>query len=139
MYLQLPLEFYVVGTPVSVQGKRPEARREWKSTVELRARETAGPDAWNIQDKRLSVTLLYFPQAPMEGDLDNIIKLTIDALAPAIMRDDSLIDRIFAQRFAPGLAVSFSEPSEVLLEAYNIDDPVLYIRVSELQLTGIAP
>lgn len=89
-------------------------------------------------DERLCVTLYYFPQDQMLGDVDNIVKLTLDAMVPNVYTDDRLIDRVVAQRFDPDTAFSFVEPSDKLVEAMTIDGPVLHIRIQEVPLRDIA-
>lgn len=82
--------------------------------------------------------LYYFPADPMAGDVDNIVKLTLDALIPNIYVDDDLIDRVLVQRFEPDARFSFAEPSTKLVEAMASDGPVLYVRISEAPLKDLA-
>lgn len=66
----------------------------------------------------------------MQGDLDNIIKLVLDAMSRLIYVDDRQVERIVVQKFEPGRPFSFRDPSAVLAEALEGSRPVLYIRVS---------
>ena len=66
----------------------------------------------------------------MQGDLDNIIKLVLDALARHIYVDDSQVERIVVQKFEPGNVFAFAAPSATLDEAMKCPKPVLYVRVS---------
>ena len=83
--------------------------------------------------------MFYFPQAPMAGDLDNIVKLILDALQPHIYVDDSLIDRLVVQRFDPSGTYTFASPSDTLVAAMATQDPVLYIRLAEVSFEDVAP
>jgi len=66
----------------------------------------------------------------MQGDVDNIIKLVLDALGRHIYIDDAQVERILVQKFEPGKVFPFSSPSATLEEALSRPKPVLYIRLS---------
>lgn len=88
-------------------------------------------------EERLAVTLYYFPQDAMPGDVDNIVKLTVDALIPNVYTDDCLIDRVLVQRFDPASPFSFRDPSRKLVEAMATDAPVLHVRIYEAPLEDL--
>lgn len=74
----------------------------------------------------------------MAGDIDNIIKLTLDALRPHVMLDDGLVDRLVVQRFEQSSTdFSFANPSEALVQALAMDQPVLHIRLADVSLEGV--
>jgi hypothetical protein len=125
-----PVEFIVKGTPVSFQNPRPEARNEWKARVN-EACSARLPPGYTLSAARIAVTLYYFPIAPMQGDVDNIVKLVLDAMCGQIYVDDSQIDRIVVQRFEPGNYFGFASPSPILEDALEQAEPVLYVRLSE--------
>lgn len=129
MWPDLPFEFNVIGTPVSSQSVLTAARQEWKNKVAEAAAGALPEGAWSFEDIRLAVTLFYFPQAAMTGDIDNIVKLTLDAMIPSVYLDDSLVDRVLVQRFNPEARTAFANPSDTLVEALGSADPILYIRV----------
>ncbi|MBY3050557.1 MULTISPECIES: RusA family crossover junction endodeoxyribonuclease [Rhizobium] len=129
MWPDLPFEFNVIGTPVSSQSVLAAARQEWKTRVAEAAARALPEGAWSFDEARLAVTLFYFPQAAMTGDIDNIVKLTLDAMIPSIYLDDSLVDRVLVQRFDPETKAAFSNPSDTLVQALGSEDPILYIRV----------
>ena len=79
----------------------------------------------------ISVTLCYFPDEPMQGDIDNIVKPILDALGRHIYIDDRQIQRILVQKFEPGNVFSFTEPTPILGSALEQPKPALYIRVSD--------
>lgn len=138
MWPELPIEFNVLGTPVSLQSENAKAKAEWKAKVLEAAKAVIEPGSWTFMEERLAVSLYYFPQYTMLGDVDNIVKLTLDALAPNIYTDDSLIDRIVVQRFNPEALFSFSDPSATLIEAMAIDSPVLHVRICEAPLEELS-
>ena len=77
------------------------------------------------------MTLYYFPAEPMQGDVDNIVKLVLDALCNHIYLDDSQVDRIVVQRFDPGNLFGFASPSATLEETLKRPQSVLYVRLSD--------
>ena len=66
----------------------------------------------------------------MRGDLDNIVKPILDAMARHIYIDDRQIHRILVQKFEPESVFTFIEPSERFAQALSGKRPVLYVRVS---------
>jgi crossover junction endodeoxyribonuclease RusA len=97
LQLDFPIEVLVEGTPVSSQAQRAASRAEWRERVREASR-LALPDAAWATKAQVAVTLFYFPAAAMEGDIDNIVKPVLDALAPHIYLDDSQVDRILVQK-----------------------------------------
>jgi len=124
-----PIEFVVNGTPVSSQAKRPETRKEWKDRVKAASR-TALPEGHWASEDRIAVTLFYFPAEPVQGDVDNIVKLVLDALCRHIYMDDSQVERVLVQKFEPGNVFPFTSPSRGLERALSRVKPVLYVRLS---------
>lgn len=130
MEIEFPIEFLVLGTPVSAQSPNATSRAAWKGRV-LAAAQTVVTQPHFASQKRLAATLYYFPAGPRQLDVDNIVKLTLDALCPHIYLDDSQIERIVVQTFEPGNVFQFSNPSATLLEAITGAKPVLYVRISD--------
>jgi crossover junction endodeoxyribonuclease RusA len=130
MEIEFPIEFLVLGTPVSAQSRNPVSRDGWKARV-LAAAESVVLQPHFASQKRLAVTLYYFPDGPHQVDVDNIVKLTLDALLPHIYLDDSQIERVVVQKFDPGNVFRFSDPSATLLDAIVGTKPVLYVRLSD--------
>jgi crossover junction endodeoxyribonuclease RusA len=129
MELSFPIEFVVVGTPVSHQAKRAKSKAEWKDIVRT-ASLTALPNPHFASVDRLAVTLYYFPADAIAGDIDNIVKLVLDACARHIYVDDAQVERLVVQKFEPERLFAFSNPSERLREAGSMSAPVLYVRIS---------
>jgi len=127
--IEFPIEFLVHGTPVSAQAARAASREEWKQRVRS-ASKAVLPDPHFASDDRMSVTLFYLPDEPMQGDIDNVAKLVLDALGRHVYIDDQQVERLVVQKFEPGKIFTFSAPSDALLDALTGETPVLYIRVS---------
>lgn len=130
MEISFPIEFLVHGTPVSFQAKNADARDAWKNRVKAASLDVI-PQPHFASDQRIAVTLFYLPDEPMEGDIDNIIKLVLDALSAHIYLDDAQLERVVVQKFEPGNVFSFSNPSTAVVDAIAGPKPVLYVRVSE--------
>lgn len=103
---------------------------EWRERITEASRLALPAPSW-ATEAHVAVTLFYFPADKMEGDIDNIVKPVLDALAPHLYLDDSQVDRILVQRFEPGKLFPFSNPSPTLADAIGHPKPVLYIRVSD--------
>jgi crossover junction endodeoxyribonuclease RusA len=128
--IEFPVEFLVEGTPVSFQHRRAEARNEWKARVKA-ASSRELPDRPSASNSRIAVTLYYFSSEPMQGDVDNIVKLVLDALCEHVYVDDSQVDRIVVQRFEPGNFFAFASPSATLEKTLKRPVSVLYVRLSD--------
>jgi hypothetical protein len=128
--IRFPVEFVVPGTAVSAQAKRAVALSEWKRRIVIASRTTL-PQGHFASSDPLSITLFYFPAAPMQGDIDNIVKPILDALSRHIYVDDRQLQRVVVQKFEPGNVFGFTSPSATLADALNKPKPVLYIRLSD--------
>lgn len=128
--LEFPLEFLVAGTPVSAQTQNPKSRERWKDRVREASR-SALPSFHYATKSPISIKLFYFPPAEMQGDIDGIVKYTVDAMSKHIYYDGHQVERVVVQKFEPGKIFEFSSPSDKLLQALKAKRPVLYIRVSD--------
>lgn len=129
MEILFPIEFIVSGTPVSLQSDRPAAKEEWKQRVR-QASYAALPEAHFASGDRIALTIYNFPVEPMQGDVDNIVKLIVDALERHIYIDDRQVERIVVQKFEPGRVFGFTAPTETFARALEAEGPVVYIRIS---------
>lgn len=127
---EFPLEFIVLGTPVSAQRSNPKARQQWKDLVGQSC-ATSLPQMHFATGQPLSVTLYYYPDGKMVGDVDNIAKLTLDAMSKLIYLDDEQVERLVVQKFEGERIFPFTDPSETLAACLVGQRPALYIRVSD--------
>ncbi len=130
MEIVFPIEFTVLGTPVSSQAKRAKSRDDWKERVKT-ASTAVLPNPHFASKERIAVTIYYLPEEPLEGDVDNIVKLILDALCRHIYIDDKQVERVVVQKFEPGNVFSFSRPSAAMIGTLSGPKPALYIRVSD--------
>lgn len=129
MEIEFPIEFIVHGTPVSHQAKRAESRDQWKERVRA-ASLAALPSPHFATEDRIAVTLFYFPPETMQGDIDNIVKLVLDACRNHIYIDDWQVERVVVQKFDPDYVPGFRLPSAMLTRAIEGEKPALYVRIS---------
>jgi crossover junction endodeoxyribonuclease RusA len=129
MEIEFPIEFLVEGTPVSLGAKRPSTKEAWKQRVRV-ASLASLPQPHFASGGRMSVTIYCFPERPLQGDVDNIVKLILDALCCHVYKDDQQVERIVVQKFDPGNIFPFSAPSPTLFRAMEARMPVVYIRLS---------
>jgi crossover junction endodeoxyribonuclease RusA len=127
-----PLEFYIAETPRSLQASS-RSKERWKATVREAAQQRATQtDEVGLLDVRpLAVTIYYFPDAPMQGDVDNIIKPILDAIEGVAYLKDKNIERVIAQKFEPQHRWEFVSPTTQLATTLDVLLPVLYVRVDD--------
>ncbi|WP_407521206.1 RusA family crossover junction endodeoxyribonuclease [Methylobacterium oryzisoli] len=127
-----PLEFFVAATPRSLQASS-RSRERWKTIVRDAARdrihETDGLGF--LDDRPVSLTIHYFPDAAMQGDIDNIVKPIMDALIHVAYMTDRVVERVLAQKFEPEADWTIADPGAQLLAALATARPVVYVRVDD--------
>jgi crossover junction endodeoxyribonuclease RusA len=108
-----PFEFFVAATPRAL-GASTDSRQRWRTLLQEVARKRiaeAVEFSW-LDERPLALSVYYFPPAPMDGDVDNIIKPIMDALVGVVYPDDRVVERVLAQKFEPDVDWSFDRPSE---------------------------
>ena len=130
MQIQFPLEFFVVGTPVSLQAKNTNSKEQWKARVLEACREVVDGACFACDDE-VTITIYYFCSEDVDGDLDNCVKLILDALVPHILLDDQRVESLIVRRFRPNRLIAFSNPSAALSDAMDGDPPRVYIRIED--------
>ena len=131
--LPFPIEFMIQRTPRSLQSKNAKAKEEWKLVVRQAVKDCidAQCEFTLLDDRPLAAKILYFSPAPMEGDVDNIVKLILDGMLEVVYFDDKVIERVIVQKIEPGITVEFSSITEKLEQAAGAEPPVVYIRIDD--------
>lgn len=93
---------------------------------------TSQPAGYWLTERPVAVTILYFPDARMTGDVDNIVKPILDALSHVIYVDDHQVNRVLVQKFEPDRIFVLSDPTPKLIECAELTGPRVYIRVDDL-------
>ena len=128
--MNLPFEFVVSGTAVSLQSKSNKRKAAWQGTVRKAARDKL-PEEDLTLDFPVAVTIYFFPQGLMHADIDNCIKLILDAMKTLIYKDDKHVDRLVVQKFEPERPLEITdEPTECLASALAASVPVVYVKIS---------
>ena len=127
-----PLEFFIERNPVSSQGSS-RSKELWMAIVgnAAKARIRDVVDWVFLDDRPMAVTILYFCDSRMDGDVDNIVKPILDGMKAVVYLDDRVVERVWAQRFEPGNERGFMDVSQKLADALVTAPPVIYVRVDD--------
>jgi Holliday junction resolvase RusA-like endonuclease len=127
--IEFPFEFVVIGAARSQQASA-DSKEAWRAHIQESARLHLPEGNW-ATGETVFVTIYYFPDTEMDGDIDNIVKPILDAMSGPIYIDDNQVERIVVQKFEPrslGRIVVFSEPTTMLAAAIEAIGPRDYIR-----------
>jgi len=128
--LKFPVEFAIERTPVSFQSRNSTSKESWKQQVKEAARDAVGHSTWATTSP-VFVTIYYFPFGPMQGDVDNIVKLIIDGMIGPIYVDDRQIQRVIVQKFESDGLFEVDDPTPALASVIESEPPVVYIRIDD--------
>ncbi|MCB8838661.1 RusA family crossover junction endodeoxyribonuclease [Aurantimonas sp. VKM B-3413] len=135
MEIEFPVEFLVFGTPLSHQATNAKAKDTWKEAIREASR-SALPSPHFADEGPMAVTIFYFPSGNVHGDVDNIVKLILDALSRHVYLDDSQVERVLVQRFSNG-DLPIERTTAVLQAAILAPRPVSYVRISNQPLEDV--
>jgi Holliday junction resolvase RusA-like endonuclease len=123
-----PLEVVLEGTPVAFQSKRAKRREAWKERVKgaTRDRQRETYELGFLDHRALAVTIYYFPSAPMDADVDNIVKLILDGMIGFAYLDDHAVERVTVQKFEPDGGWEFVNIADQLALALDTEAPVVH-------------
>lgn len=124
------VEFTVAGVPVSLQTRNKAAKAAWEALVH-QASFQAHPAGNPPFHGPLRAAIYYFPDIPMPGDIDNIVKPILDALCNRVYVDDHQVATVMARKLDPGQVFTTNNPSATLLAALGAPKPLVYIRISD--------
>lgn len=129
--IEFPFEFIVEG-PARSQQAAAASKEAWKAQI-YEAALPHLPEGWWATGEIVNVAIYYFPDAEMDGDIDNIVKPILDAMSGPIYIDDRQVERLVVQKCEPlrledGIP-AFTEPSVVLASAIQTAGPRVYLRV----------
>jgi crossover junction endodeoxyribonuclease RusA len=122
-----PLEFQLEAVPLSLKASST-SRDAWKEQIRAAISEILDPSGWATESP-VAVTIFYFPDGPMTGDIDNIVKPILDALMPRIYVNDSQVERVWVQKFESERSFQIDDPTVKLAAAIDTEPPVVYIRI----------
>jgi crossover junction endodeoxyribonuclease RusA len=87
----LPLEFVVLGEPVSHQSHNKALRRQWQEKVRSAAAEAWPEEQAPSESDCLVVVVYYYGRGSVLLDNDNLVKPIQDALNGLVYKDDSQV------------------------------------------------
>lgn len=124
-----PIEFIVLGCPVSGQTKQRARLKAWKDSVCLAA-TWAIPVGKLVELKiGLRLSIVYLSDRP-EPDVDNIIKPIQDALVGLIYFNDLQITDVDCHRRQDMRAAALNLPA-LLRQAIETGAECVYVRVTD--------
>ena len=128
--MTLPIEFVVPGMPVSSQSSNSK-RRMYRQAVES--------EATSIWQSKLPVS--HFVEVEVVfcvnrtrrniPDIDNILKLILDALKGKVYDDDSQVSDIICRKRYFGLELGTPNASPTLITRYQNPQTFVYVRLTE--------
>jgi crossover junction endodeoxyribonuclease RusA len=134
--IKFPVEVMVQGVPLSHQASTA-SKEAWKQRIRDAAKPEL-PEGHFAAEEPLRVRIYYFSDAPMNVDLDNIIKPILDSFSRFIYLDDKQVERLEAQKFEPGRLFSFASPSPRLAETIGMEGPRVYLHI-DVSTVGEVP
>jgi crossover junction endodeoxyribonuclease RusA len=87
----LPLEFVVIGTPISHQSHNKPRLRAWQQSVRQVAEAVITEGTTPVQTDCLLLAVYFFGASPALLDNDNFIKPIQDALIGLVYQDDQQV------------------------------------------------
>lgn len=126
-----PFEFLLHATPLSLQTKNRVRYAAWKDEVGAIAMDRRNEVCGQVMldDRPLAATILYFTAAPLEGDVDNIVKPILDGLREVAYPDDRQIERVVVQKLEPGISWVVEASTDQISAALDAEPPVVYVRI----------
>ncbi len=128
------IEFLIPRRPVSLQIRKRKNLQSWKQYVTGIATEK-----WNdevIESKDLRLTLVYIcDDSP--ADIDNIIKPIQDSMVGVIYKDDIQISDVDSHRRYLSDPIEIDNLPDLLVQAIEIGNEAVYVKVSEAENLGI--
>jgi crossover junction endodeoxyribonuclease RusA len=124
-----PLEFIVLGCPISGQTKQRSRLQDWKDLVRLAASSAMGTGMPIERKIGLRLSIVYLSDAPAP-DVDNIIKPIQDALVGMVYCNDLQITDVDCHRRKDAAPNGLRLPV-VLRHAIKTGAECVYVRVSD--------
>lgn len=132
----LPLEFVVLGTPLSLQASS-QRKAAWKTTVAQAAATGIPANTHPIADE-VTVEITYFFDT-VGPDIDNIIKPILDALNNVVWVDDSQVSRTTSQRKSLDASYRVRGLSAELARGFVSGGDFVHIRITDAPPVGVLP
>ena len=130
--VSLPLEFIVVGPPVSLNAD-PAPKRKWKERVNRAAKSSWKPSAAVIEDVAVLIDYFCYDTTPGRTgwiDVDNVPKPVLDALEGLVFKNDNQVIDIACRRRNLFDAPRIGNVTVLLYPYLDRTDPFLRVKIS---------
>jgi Holliday junction resolvase RusA-like endonuclease len=126
--MPLPLEFIVIGSPMSNQARRRKRVRAWTQYVQNFAGLGWGVEQPFVGDVMVTITYLYNRQSN-DIDVDNIPKPILDALKGLVYSDDSQVTDLLCRKRRYGLELRMPNSSSLLRSTHERTVDFVHVSV----------
>ncbi len=131
----LPLEFVVIGEPVSHQSHNKTLRRHWQARVREAAEAVWPKETAPSELDCLLIVTYYYGANPVLLDNDNLVKPIQDALNGLVYNDDSQVTDTMIRRTRQDQPFRFT--GLLVARALQNGEEFVYVRVEEAPDHGI--
>lgn len=126
----LPLQFIVIGTPVSHQARNRKVLRSWRADVAQATRAAVEAGAAPVEDDvEIEVVYYHDEEAPNLPDEDNMLKPVQDALQGIVYVDDSQISDGTCRRRNLDSSFEVRRMSRVLADGFVQGEEFIHVTV----------
>lgn len=115
----LPIDFVVMGVPVSQQTRNRARRDRWKAEVRKQAAAAVSNATPSTED--VEVTIVYFHDSESTPDVDNIIKPVQDGLSGTVIDDDTQVQDVRSARRSLHGAFKVNETAQQVLVRFGAE------------------
>lgn len=124
----LPVDFVVLGVPVSHQTRNRQRLKGWRAKVAAQATAMMGSTAPALDD--VEVTIVYYHGGDDPPDVDNVIKPIQDALCGTVISDDAQVQDVRSARRSLDSAFKVAGMSRALADGFVAGSDFVHVRVS---------
>ncbi len=129
----VPWSVVVQGRPASIQSK-PKTKQVWQIAVKAAAKAAWGSSGPVTAD--VAVRMIYFTTAPTQGDVDNRIKWTLDALNKVVYQDDKQVVQVLAAEVLQNQTLNLGFAPPILLQALAANNDFVFLMVQDPASVG---
>lgn len=126
--VSLPVDFVVLGVPVSQQTRNRQRLQGWRSKVAAHATATTASATPTLED--VEVTIVYYHRGDEPPDVDNVIKPVQDALCGTVIHDDAQVQDVRSSRRSLDGPFKVSGMSRALADGFVAGGDFVHVRVS---------
>lgn len=126
--VSLPIDFVVMGVPVSHQTRNRARRERWKADVRKQAVAAVSGATPSTAD--VEVTIVYFHDSESTPDVDNIIKPIQDGLSGTVIEDDAQVQDVRSARRSLHGAFKVNGMSSSLASGFVAGTDFVHVQIA---------